>query len=397
MDPTRDEVYEFIDGFIGEMAGLFPDPYLHIGGDEVTGKHWDENPAIQAFVQNNGLTDNHDLQAHFNRRIQKILAGHGKKMVGWDEIFHPDLPKDIVIQSWRGQESLAESARLGYQGILSNGYYLDHIRPASFHYGIDPLGEAAAELTADERSRVLGGEACMWAEFVTWTWETIDSRIWPRAAAVAERLWSPAEVTDVDDMYRRLEVTSQRLEWLGLTHRSSYAPMLRRLTDYRPIADLQTLADVLEPVKFYQRPGSREYTSLMPLNRLVDATRPESDVARLFARMVDEFLADPDHRARGEEIRNWLRRWRENHDRLMPTLRAAPMLQEAEPLSVNLRDLAEVGLEALSSLRSGRRVGEDARERQIEVVDRATEPQAELLIMVAPAVRRLVEAAHHVP
>ncbi len=395
MDPTRDEVYEFIDSFIGEMAELFPDPYLHIGGDEVTGKHWDENPDIQAFLRNNGLKDNHDLQAHFNRRVQEILAEHGKKMVGWDEIFHPDLPEDIVIQSWRGQESLAESARQGYQGILSNGYYLDHIRPASFHYGVDPLGEAAAELSAEERARVLGGEACMWAEFVTW--ETIDSRIWPRAAAVAERLWSPAEVTDVDDMYRRLEVTSQRLEWLGLTHRSSYEPMLRRLTDYAPIADLKTLADVLEPLKFYQRPASREYTSLMPLNRLVDATRPESDVARVFTRMVEELLADPTHRARAAEIREWLRIWRQNHDRLLPTLRAAPMLQEAEPLSLNLRDLAEVGLEALSSLRSGRRTKEDARERQIEVLQRAAEPQAELLIMVAPAVRSLVEAAHRVP
>jgi hexosaminidase len=316
-------------------------------------------------------------------------------MLGWDEIFHPDLPTDIVIQSWRGQESLAESARQGYQGILSNGYYLDHILSAAQHYQVDPLSGAASELSPEERTRVLGGEACMWSEFVTW--ETIDSRIWPRAAAIAERLWSPAEVTDVDDMYRRLQLTSQWLEWLGLTHRSSYEPMLRRLTDYRPIADLETLADVLEPVKFYQRPGSREYTSLMPLNRLVDATRPESDVARVFAEMVDEFLADPDHRARAAEIREWLRLWRENHDRLMPTLRAAPMLEEAEPLSVNLRDLAEVGLEALSSLRSGRRVSEDARERQIEVVDRASEPQAELLIMVAPAVGRLVEAAHRVP
>ncbi len=173
--------------------------------------------------------------------------------------------------------------------------------------------------------------------------------------------------------------------------------MLRRLTDYAPIADLKTLADVLEPLKFYQRPASREYTSLMPLNRLVDATRPESDVARVFTRMVEELLADPTHRARAAEIREWLRIWRQNHDRLLPTLRAAPMLQEAEPLSLNLRDLAEVGLEALSSLRSGRRTKEDARERQIEVLQRAAEPQAELLIMVAPAVRSLVEAAHRVP
>ncbi len=395
MDPTREEVYTFIDAFIGEMSELFPDAYVHIGGDEVTGKHWDQNPDIQAFLPSNGLSDNHDLQAHFNRRVQGILAKHGKKMVGWDEIFHPDLPQDIVVQSWRGQESLAASARQGYQGILSNGYYLDHILPASFHYGVDPLSGDAAALTSEEQRRVLGGEACMWAEFVTW--ETIDSRIWPRTAAVAERLWSSAEVTDVDDMYRRLDVTSQRLEWLGLTHRSSYEPMLRRLTDYGPIDALKTLADVLEPVKFYERPASREYTSLMPLNRLVDATRPESDVARVFSRMVAEFLADPAHRARAGEIKEWLSLWQDNHAELLPVLLRSPMLAEAEPLSLNLRDLAEVGLQSLSAIRRGRRISESERERQLAVIARASEPQAELLIMVEPAVRNLVETAHRVP
>ena len=392
MEPTREEVYEFLDAFIGEMAELFPDPYFHIGGDEVNGVQWDANAGIQAFMREQGMADNHALQAYFNRRIQGILSKYGKTMVGWDEIFHPDLPGDIVIQSWRGQESLAESARQSYQGILSNGYYLDHMLSAAQHYQVDPLSGAAAELSPDEKERVLGGEACMWSEFVTW--ETIDSRIWPRAAAIAERLWSPPEVDDVEDMYRRLEVTSQRLEVLGLTHRSSHERMLRRLTDYRPIDALKTLTDLLEPVKYYQRPQSREYTSLMPLNRLVDATRPESDVAREFSRMVDELLADRSHQRNAGAIEAWLVSWRDNHQRLLPLIRSSALLREAEPLSTNLQRLAELGLEALAAVRRGRRLPDSRREEQLEVLERGAQPQAELLIRVEPAVRRLLEAAH---
>ena len=103
MDPTQERTYKFLDTFIGEMARLFPDRYFHIGGDEVNGKQWDANPNIQAFMRAHGMKNNQDLQAYFNTRVQKIVSKHGKIMVGWDEILRPDLPKDIVVQSWRGQ------------------------------------------------------------------------------------------------------------------------------------------------------------------------------------------------------------------------------------------------------------------------------------------------------
>lgn len=228
LNPTREEVYTFLNSFLEEMAKLFPDEYLHIGGDEVNGVHWNSNPDIVAFKREHGMKDNHDLQVYFNKKIQAILRKNGKKMVGWDEILHPDLPKDIVVQSWRGQESLAKAAREGYMGILSNGYYLDHMLSASHHYQVDPLEkEAFSELNAEEKARILDGEACMWGEFVSP--ETIYSRIWPRAVAIAKRLWSPQNVKDAEDMYRRLEVVSRNLEWLGLIHRSNYPKMLQRL------------------------------------------------------------------------------------------------------------------------------------------------------------------------
>ena len=204
MDPTRDGTYKFLDKFIGEMAGLFPDAYFHVGGDEVTNKPWDSNPKIQEFIRAHGMKNNRDLQAYFNQRLQKIVNKHGKIMMGWDEVLHPDLPKTVLVESWRGQDSLAEAAKQGHRGLLSYGYYLDLMWPAARHYAVDPMTMtitkpgAAAALTAEEQKRILGGEACMWSEFVTP--ETIDSRIWPRLAAIAERFWSPPETRDNQSM-----------------------------------------------------------------------------------------------------------------------------------------------------------------------------------------------------
>src|SRR5208337_1595257 len=198
LDPTRDETYTFLDGLIGEIAALFPDEYLHVGGDEVNGKQWDTNPRIVAFKKAHGIRDNADFQLYFNRHLLPIVEKHGKKMIGWDEIFHPDLPKDIVVHSWRGPESLAQTARLGYMGILSHGYFLDFGVPPAAYFPGDPLAGAAASLTPEQAARILGGEACMWSELVTP--ENIDSRIWPSTAAIAERFWSPGDVKDVDSM-----------------------------------------------------------------------------------------------------------------------------------------------------------------------------------------------------
>jgi hexosaminidase len=275
-----------------------------------------------------------------------------------------------------------ESARRGYLGILSNGYYLDHQQPAAFHYANDPLGTFADSLTPDERARILGGEACMWAEFVTA--ETIDSRIWPRTAAVAERLWSPAHVADTADMYRRLEATSRWLDWTGVTHRSGFEPMLARLAGHRPVEPLRVLAELLEPVKNYARPGTRPYTSLVPLNGLADAARPESEAARRFSRLVDRALA-LETGAR-DSVEWWLRRWRANDVALRPLLEASPGLAAAGPLADDLRNVTQIGLAALQGDTAGSA-------GWVPVLERAVQPKAEVLLMIVPAVKRLADAA----
>jgi hexosaminidase len=395
LDPTREEVYKFLDAFFGEMAALFPDAYFHIGGDENTGKQWDRNPRIQEFMKRRGLKDNHALQTYFNQRLLKILQKHGKRMMGWDEIFQPDLPKDVVIHSWRGQTALAEAARRGYDGVLSNGYYIDLIFPASAHYLNDPLPEGST-LTPAEAAHVLGGEATMWAEWVTP--ETIDSRIWPRTAAIAERLWSPRETRDVEDMYRRLAVVSVRLEELGLTHERNQGMMLRRLAGGKETWPLETLAALVEPVKEYRRYQQRPQTMLSPLTGLVDAARPDSDAARRFGAHADALLSDaPRFVAGATELEAALSEWQRAAPALAALIEGSPALHEARPLAGDLSELAAAGLEALSYLTRGVAPSAGWRDRRLSSVEQAAKPKAAVEFAVAQSVKQLVVAAHEWP
>ena len=130
------------------MSALFPDRFFHIGGDEVDPEQWNKSAAVQAFAKERGLATPPAIQAYFNRRLQEILKTQGKTMAGWDEILSPELSRDAVIQSWRGQSTLAEAARKGYRSVLSFGYYLNHLQPARLHYANDPLDGDAGALDA---------------------------------------------------------------------------------------------------------------------------------------------------------------------------------------------------------------------------------------------------------
>ena len=391
LDPTREEVYKFLDTFLGEMAALFPDAYLHIGGDENEGKQWDRNAKIQAFMKEKGIKDNHALQAYFNQRLLKILQKHGKKMIGWDEILQPELPKDVVIHSWRGTKALADAAKKGYEGILSNGYYIDLMFPASQHYVSDPL-PADSDLTPEEAKHILGGEATMWGEWVTP--ETIDSRIWPRTAAIAERLWSPRSVNDIDSMYRRLAVLSIQLEELGLTHKRNQDMLLRRLVRGDNIGPLKTLVSVIEPVKEYRRYELRPQTMLSPLTGVIDAATADSETARKFSLMVREFLKDaPRYQLHRAELSLMLANWHTSGAQLNAIIDRSPALQEIRPLAQTLTQLGETGLQALSYLESGTIPARDWSDRSVAQLDEAAKPSAALEFVVVSSVKELVLAA----
>ena len=467
MDPTREEVYDFLDQFFEEMTGLFPDKYLHIGGDEVSPTHWLGNPLITGFMKEHGLEDHHELQAYFNVRMQKLLDKHGKTMMGWDEIIHPDLPVDgIAVQTWRDHASLWESARNGNQAVLSAGYYLDYKQPASYHYNVDPaiisgavdieidstnwsswdftldlsdmvmegslylfgqgdslrgimnFGDMAAgftdvtandeqisymietnfgnvkfdlsldgdsikgkakvaivsldirgnrlggsdipggvplpeikkiePLTPEQESLIMGGEACMWSEMVDGV--TQESRVWPRAAAIGEKLWSPAVLTgDTRDMYRRLWMMDDRLEELGLKHRKHTEILLANLTGDADCENLHSFIGALQEDRFFNRMVIYDpvlYTTT-PLNRVVDASPAESRAACEFSWDVDLWIETGDMVVL-ERVKATLEAWSSMEQSVAPCVEASGVLKEVSPHLENLSRLAETCLEVLS-------------------------------------------------
>ncbi len=467
MDPSNEYVYEFLDQFFGEMAQLFPDEYVHIGGDEVNPKHWGQNELIKEFMKNNSLSDVHQLQAYFNLRIQKILEKHGKKMMGWDEILHADLPKDgIAVQSWRNHKSLWDAARAGNKTILSTGYYLDHKQSAEYIYKVDPLEIAEAitididstnwkawkttmtvmdskidgylylfgdgekmngivasdmmtndfseavvngdallfnvnstfgkisydlmtkedsifgklkvavfnidlagkrvggsemadgmklpkfekiePLNSDSEKNILGGEACMWSEMVDD--RSIDSRIWPRAAVVAEKLWSPSDLTkDTDDMYRRLMNLDTALDKYGLKHNKSGGEIIKNRIPEQIVAKVETLVEVLQEDLLFNR--MQIYTPMLytftPLDRVVDAARPESYIAYKFNKDVDLWFETKDEVA-AKSIVAFLHEWSNNYNDLKNAFEWSDFLKEVEPHSKHLSELSQIALVELS-------------------------------------------------
>jgi len=401
-DPTREVVYTFIDRFIGEMVTLFPDPYWHVGGDEVNPGHWDANPRIRTYRRTHRMRTNAELQAYFNRRLTRILSKYGKRLVGWDEVLHPNLPKNSVVQSWRGTEYLGRATSGGYSSILSAPYYLDHIKTSEEHYNADPVPQWS-ELSTEQQRLVLGGEACMWAEHVTA--ETVDSRIWPRLAAVAERFWSPREVIQVNDMYRRLWVMNDRLEQLGLGQVGHVDRMLRRITG--DAATRQALTAVLEavaPPTFGQRVRLQRTTQLTPLVRVIDAAVPDPRGRWETSMLVDHLLTDSLARlaridstittavARAR-LTALFTRWRDAAAGVRQGAESSPLVAEAVPAAAALSRAARAGIEALAYLAGGARPSPGWADALMQELQQYEQPQNLLRVMIVQPVRRLVSAA----
>jgi len=251
----------------------------------------------------------------------------------------------------------------------------------------------------EEKQRILGGESTMWSEYVDA--ENIDSRIWPRNAAIAERFWSPQGTVDVASMYRRMEAESERLEWLGLTHRSFQPKMVQRMAgpaDPSELAALRRLSEALEPVKDYTREelAATEPTSQAPLNRVVDAVQPESEPSRLFSVDVDQFVAGSCQDAlKAAELRRQLTLWAGNDSRLQALAQRSYLVREASPASAALSQAAELALNALDRLTQGLPMTEDLKKQQTEALN-ALELQAhksQLTLPARAAFQKLIEAA----
>jgi hexosaminidase len=299
------------------------------------------------------------------------------------------LDRNAVIQSWRGQAALADAARKGHDGLLSFGYYLDHMRTAAVHYANDPLGGEAKSLSADEAKHILGGEACMWTEYSNA--ETTDSRTWPRLAAIAERFWSPA--TDEQSMYARLEPVSRKLAWTGIEHLSAQPMLLSRMSgDYR-LPALRTLIEAVEALGIGGRYKAREYSSLVPLNRLVDAASAESEAVRHLT--ADAHAVAVGRNANPEASRRLREAFRNWHD-LPVQMAALPapsfLVSEVAPVADQVAKMGDVGLQCMNYLDSGQTAPAAFVSEQTGILDAAAKPLDEVNIASERVVRVLLDA-----
>ena len=390
-DPTRESTYRFIDRFVGEMTTLFPDAYWHVGGDEVGSRIWPQDPRIAAYMKAHGFKDSPALQTYFNQRLSKILTKHHRNMIGWDEILHPDLPSATVIESWRGTKYLGAAADAGYRGILAAPYYLDAMKYADVGYLADPLALTdSTSLPANEAASVLGGEAAMWSELVSP--QTIDSRIWPRTAAIAERFWSPQSVRDVPDMYRRLRVESMRLEALGLQHETHVDRMLRSTMLDPSWQLLVPLFDAVAPVTLGQRIHARRTVQSTPLVQIADIARPDPPLRWTLQEYVSDILTNSAKRAMANDsLRAIFTTWQKLPAVVTQVGATSPVIaQGGWRAAQSLAAAGTIGLAALDARDHDKPLPQswiDEAQKTLTAIDR---PQGILHVVAVPAVRELL-------
>ncbi|CAM3957428.1 beta-N-acetylhexosaminidase [Flavobacterium sinopsychrotolerans] len=345
LDPTNPKTYEILSSIFDEVCPLFPGSYFHIGGDENNGKEWNANPEIQQFKKDNNLANNHDLQTYFNMKLIPILKKHNKKLMGWEEIMTENMSKDAIIHAWRGTNegkeaggALIKAAKSGYNTVLSNGYYIDLMLGLESHYLNDPIPKKII-LSPEEKARVLGGEAAMWSELVTPL--NIDSRIWPRTAAIAERLWSNAEVNDMNSLRKRLKMISFRLEELGITHIRNKEVILRNISNNQDTRALNDFSNLCEPLKNYKRNGGgKKYRMHSPLTLFADACNADASEAIDFNVAVNAYLADKS-KDNKVVVTDFFKKWISMNSDLIALSANAPLVQPLLPLSKSLSDVSE--------------------------------------------------------
>ena len=321
LNPLDEAIYQAIEVLLGEVAGIFPDKYVHVGGDEVNPTWWQSDPAIASYLEQEQLSI-HDLQNQFLIRVCSMVRKLGRKAVGWDEVLHPRMPS-CIVQNWRGATSRDRALALSRPVLVSGPYYLDLHYPADVHYGFDPEADQSQWLAQEDalqqdprlshvadgmewtkhwrkdrvnyqgEVRVLGGEACLWSELVNP--EVLSTRLYSRLPAVAERLWSPVSCMDPASMYERLQGC-----WRSLPEDPEAVARKKLLAMGFTEAQLGALC-LLEPVKWYGRllgeealqarlegtemPKARPYHADTLLNRVVDFLPPESMPARQLAEL----------------------------------------------------------------------------------------------------------------
>nr|XP_033775448.1 beta-hexosaminidase subunit alpha isoform X2 [Geotrypetes seraphini]XP_033775449.1 beta-hexosaminidase subunit alpha isoform X2 [Geotrypetes seraphini] len=210
VNPTLNSTYHFMAEFFNEVSSVFPDFYIHLGGDEVDFFCWKSNPHVQEFMKIMQFGDDYTkLESFYIKKLMDIISWCGKGYLVWQEVFdnQVEMRNDTVVHIWKGDEKaylqeLAAVTKAGHRALLSSPWYLNVIsygQDWTHAYLVEPLN---FDGSPNQKALVIGGEACMWGEYVDVT--NLTPRLWPRAGAVAERLWSNATVRNLKDAYDRL-------------------------------------------------------------------------------------------------------------------------------------------------------------------------------------------------
>jgi hexosaminidase len=391
-DPTNEKVYNFLDKFIGEMAAIFPAGYMHIGADENNGLTWKLNPNIAAYMKQHNMQSTDDLQRYFVQRMYDIMKKHHRQLIGWEEIYNEKLPADAIVHKWIPSDNgmikpIGEPNDIAKRNpvLISEGFYLDVFMPAYVYYNNPAFADA-------NNPNILGGEGAQWTELADNN--NIDGRMWPRAGAIAERLWSPASVNDVDDMYRRLFLLSNQLDEQGLPHISNYERALRRLTNNAPTEHLKTLTDVLTPVKGYRKLMASMFRApqmsfqTAPLTSVSDIVFVDSEIKRKFRSLVQLYLQKKDKDAEAQ-IKSYLTAWQQNDEKLKPLFAGNSRLNDVADHSKNLSAAAAIGLEALDRIDKGN-VDASWVQKQSDALSTYGKAHSETEIAVIPEISELV-------
>jgi hexosaminidase len=231
----KEEVFEFIFKVLNEVLDLFPSKYIHIGGDECPKDQWRADELCQRRIRDEGLGDEDGLQSWFIRRVEKFLNERGRSLIGWDEILEGGLAPNATVMSWRGMEGGVAAARAGHDVVMTPNKwcYLDHYQgdpareplaiggmlPLEKVYEFEPIPE---ELSEEQGAHVLGGQGNIWTEYMP-DYRQVEYMTLPRAAALAEVLWSPKESRDLESFRARLEPLCARYGTRGWVYRRGSA------------------------------------------------------------------------------------------------------------------------------------------------------------------------------
>jgi hexosaminidase len=292
------------------------------------------------------------------------------------------------VQSWRGDASLAAGARQGYLGILSAPYYLDAQKTAEMMFLADPI-PADTKLTAEEQKRIWGGEICMWGEHIDS--ETVDSRVWPRSLAIAERFWSPQGDRDVADMYRRLRVASLELEDVGLTHIIGPKRLRRNLAGSADPEALDVMAAVVEPATFSERYNAQHTDRLTSLDRMIDAVVPDPPARQEIAVLVAGALGGDAGAAM--KLRRRFESWQDAAPQIQARSAGSARLSELDVRARQLGQLGTAGLEALAFIQMNTAAPGAWVDAEKALIVEAGKPSGMVRFVFLPEMGKLVEAA----